>query len=179
MRRSHIWGEINKAIDEAYGSRAQPVFAFQTDVAVRERYAGIISELSKFSDIEEITDLNVDVSFVFLVRIGNGVWIVRLSMVGPYALILDISDPQEAPTVVSRGKEPECGERVQIIMNIIEGNGIYVLDRSILERKVDLILFETSAQNTTVYQALFCDNEVLPWNLCAVNRSRFAGGSNS
>ena len=77
---------------------------------------------------------------------------VRLSMVGPYALV---SLPDLEPVVASRDAD------LTLVFDLLGEMGISALSREILEKVIPLNLGE--GDGATVFCALFSHVEELPW----------------
>lgn len=112
--------------------------------------------------MEEDTDPNDDVSFGYLVTEGDHKWVLRLSMLGPYALFLRL----EASVTVVSGSTTPLSTPEETMLTILAQHGIHVMDMDELLWPVPLHLLNTDPRNVRVYQALFTDSAVLPWEAC-------------
>lgn len=152
--------EIEQQIRERYGSLEQPDFHFVGNESLDGSYEDLISRLAETFAIEEITDPNDDVSLSYVLRRDGGEWVVQLSLVGPYAVLLRLTRGAAEVVTASVRDLARC-ER--LILEELERSGLKVLDRSTLSRPIPLRLFNTAPDSVRLYQALFTDTDVLPW----------------
>ncbi|MFY0577710.1 hypothetical protein ACN28S_28415 [Cystobacter fuscus] len=154
--------EIIDVIRSVYGSFENPDFHFVSEALRQRPYKQIASHLERMFKTEEDTDANDDVSFGYILR-GHGQqeWVLRLSMVGPYAVVLRLSGNGSAE-VVSPGA-PTLEEQALKLLQVLSAQGIQVLSQDELMRPVTLSLYNTDPGNVRIYQALFSDTDVLPW----------------
>ena len=132
-----------------YGPGAQRHYSQVSDVFSRRPYDQLFRSLLETDDFEDITDVNDEVSFSFA---APG-WVVRLSMVGPYALVLE--GPPSGPWLPTiESAEHSVSEGLRLIRQ----HGFQVLEREMLERVVPLWSDEIS-----LYRALFVNDDWHPW----------------
>jgi hypothetical protein len=153
--------EVMERIRGAYGSLDEPRFDFVVDAARDPRYRTLIRNLAERYTLDADTDLNSDVSFGCVLRYGAERWVLRVSMVGPYAMLLRLRG-QGGATLVS-SPDPSSSEAEQELIGAVEDSGLRLLDRTVLAAPVNLRLFNTAPNRTRVYQALFVDTDFLPW----------------
>lgn len=155
--------DLRKLVIERYGSLDEPSFHWVGPEYDRDSFGSLRSRLETTFAVEDITDLNSDVSF--------GYWLdarfaahprltLRLSLVGPYAVLLRHKGPP--PEVVVDG-EDDCrpGPEAFVCSQLAE-HGIEILDREQISSPVPLALFETEIGRVRMYQALFVDTDFLP-----------------
>jgi len=145
---------------QAYGSPTTPNWSFVSEALRRRPYQPLVDELAAIVSVEENTDPNDDVSFSFVLGLGESAWSLRLSMIGPYALLL-----RAHPSVVEF-LPPEPDERSATERRIVEllaSHGVQLLDRDLLEEPVDFAVTDSEADQPRLYQALFSDEVELPW----------------
>lgn len=160
--------EIVDSICDKYKSLESPDFSFVEQIVSTNPYAEITQYYKQIGFfLEEDTDTNDDVSFGYLLKKENKQWILRLSMVGSYAVLLELDDPinPQLVKVVSRVKYPLSNLEQQIV-TVLEEHGIELMTQDILSIPIALSLFNTDLENTRIYQALFTDTDVLPWEEC-------------
>ncbi|MBI1925548.1 hypothetical protein HYR99_15005 [Candidatus Poribacteria bacterium] len=125
------------------------------------RYQAIVDELGNIVEVEEDTDANDDVSFCYLLVKGNKRWSLNISMIGPYAVLMRINHLRRFEIAY-----PDDGNLSQLeneITKILQKNSITLLPRYLLECPVPLKLYNTEPENVKIYQALFTDTDILPW----------------
>lgn len=150
--------EIMTSLLDKYGSLEKPTFFFVESALAKRPYDAIVRKLAKYFNVEETTDPNEDVSFVFALSQGVDSWLLQLSMIGPYAIILG-----DYEVVASDSDEQSESEKK--ILEVLLNNNIQVLNASCLSQPVPLKLFNTDLDNVRVYQALFSDVDALPQQL--------------
>lgn len=152
---------ISELIRLTYGSLESPDFSFVADAVARRPHEELARELSHHFEVSEDTDPNDDVSFVYQLRRGGSTWILRVSMVGPYAILLRLVENGGAD-VISDDTAPRSESETDLLKRL-SSRQLQVLDRDTLLQPVPLMLFNTAPENTRIYQALFCDSDILPW----------------
>jgi hypothetical protein len=153
--------EILARIRSAYGSLDQPEFHFVGRALNERPYNALIQQLEGAFSVEHDTDPNDDVSFVYLLSADGRRWMLRLSMVGPYALLLRLHEDHLVEVISPR--EPSSDALEEQVFILLSGNGIRVLAKDELMRRVPLRLFNARPGNVRIYHALFEDTDVLPW----------------
>lgn len=159
---SDILNAVTAHIRAAYGSTAEPDFSF-VQIAVRERpHQELIEKLQQDFRVQEDTDPNDDVSFGYLLAADSGSWLLRLSMVGPLAALFRLDEGLNVAQVLTPAR-PDLHGMERRILTLVAESGFSTLGQDILEQPVSLKLFNTDPDDVRVYQALFSDVEVLPW----------------
>lgn len=149
------------AIKQKYISLENPDYSFVNEITALKPYNSLIQELENSFEIEEVTDLNDDVSFRYVICKAKRQWVIELSMLGRYATILRVSDLEPIKVVTSNTTDHE----EQSIFSFLVQNQFEILDRQELEQPVPLKLSNTEPGNVSVYQALFTDTDVFPWKV--------------
>ena len=141
-----------------YKSLERPEFFFIRETEKLRPYDDLVHKMRKIFNVKEETDINYDVSFRYLVSRVDDQWLIQLSMLGPYAVVMGVRD---GPSEIV---EPDSvmGEEKEIV-NMLLQNKIEVLSEDILEQRVVLRLANTEVENVRIYQALFSDTDMLPW----------------
>ena len=160
-KKSDLIKEIMTVIECKYKSLDFPNFFFVEKEMSSYPYQTLVDKLRNIVGVEEDTDVNDDVSFCYLLVKGNKRWSLNISMIGPYAVLMRINHLRHFEIA-----HPEDGESSQIeneIAKIVQKNAITLLPRHLLECPVPLQLYNTEPENVKVYQALFTDTDILPW----------------
>jgi hypothetical protein len=123
---------------KSYGDPDAPRRDFALAAADREPFARVRSDLSAIGPVLDDTDVNDDVCFTYIVG-QQPPLVVKLSMVGPYAVVLS-----------SRGElltHP-------VLAGVLRKHGFILPSRDILESMVP-ISFPGRSEPATLYAALF------------------------
>ena len=153
--------ELVTLIHEKYKALDAPDFSFVREVLANRPYAKVTQKIAQGFELEEDTDPNDDVSFGYLLTKGHQRWMLRISMVGPYAVLFRLDSP-EGIKVVSPGMPGLSAAETSLVTLLSEAR-IRLLDRDTLCLPVPIQLFNTEPENSRLYQALFVDSDVLPW----------------
>jgi hypothetical protein len=140
--------EVVQSIRAAYGSLDHPRFDFVADSVRARTYSAMIGQLAQSFSTQDDTDVNTDVSFGCLLASGGERWLLRVSMVGPYAVLVRLGREVGGGVVLS-GPTASSSEAEQQLMGTVAASGLRLLDRDLLSR--------------TVYQALFVNTDFPPW----------------
>jgi hypothetical protein len=139
---------ILKSIVAAYGSIAEPSWAF-VEAGSKLPMSRFIASLRQIAEVIETTDINVDRSRVFALRI-NGRWIcIRRSMVGPYICVSD-----SMGTVLGLTDLREQG--MARLAEGIQNEGLRLLSLQELREPIRL-----GSEVVNLYEALFSGDELL------------------
>ena len=79
---------LKREIKRPYNSVSNPRFDFVALAIRANPYARVVEDMGAIGEILEDTDANDDVSFGYLITTPFGKYCTRISMVGPYALIM-------------------------------------------------------------------------------------------
>jgi len=149
-----------KVIQHKYKSLEHPDFSFVSKVNATRPYYSLINKLANWFGVKEISDVNDDVSFRYLLSKSKNQWVIELSMLGLYATILKISDTGNIKIVTQNTTNQE----EQTINSLLIQNQFELLSQEELEYPLrTLKLSNTEPKNVCIYQALFSDTDVLPW----------------
>ena len=162
--------EIENDILKAYGSLDNPNFRFEEDTTRQKMYEPFMRDLAAalapylldvlgFYKICNFTDVNTDHGYLFTLGAMDELWL-QLSFVGSYAVLMR-NTPDTMEVI-----DPS-GDRIPIetcIIDLLAVHDIRLLDKNTLEIPIGLKLFETDPENVRVYQALFSDVDILPWD---------------
>jgi hypothetical protein len=156
---SAVPDRIREAIERAYGSLDDPAFHFVGE-ALRERpYRQVVAALARHGTVHDDTAPDDDVSFGTTLESAGARYVLRLSMLGPFAVLLRL--PPDRPAQVVTADTAQASEGP--LLADLSAHGLELLDPATLEQPVRLALSKTPLEACRVYQALFLDNDVLPW----------------
>lgn len=158
MMKDEMTAILSK-IREKYKSFENPEYHFVQAALAERPYQIVMDELSRKYPLVEDTDSNFDVSFGYLIGFGDKRWMLRISMIGPYAFFLRLESDR---SILVNPSEIAAGEETTI-MQILMRHNIKLLGRLTLDTPIQMKLYNTSIENTTLYQAMFSDTDFLPW----------------
>jgi hypothetical protein len=153
--------EINHIVDmivKKYVSTENPDRSFVSKSVNRNVYCDLVNEVAAVCELEEVTDVNEDVSFRYILTFADCSWVLELSMVGPFATFMRIDDPKKISLVL----KPKSELEKQVVL-LLDDNNIQLLGLEILNRRFDFHLNNTETKKAKLYQILFSDIEILPW----------------
>ena len=162
MSDDGLLSEIRAAILSTYGSLEDPDFHRLQPSLHAPPFAELAADLRRNFTLDDDTDSNTDVARMLVLKQGPRSWSIWLSLAGPYACILRINRQHSAMTselVEQPGPVPGEAE----LFKVVSAHGFRMLPRAVLEAPVQLRLWATEPENVRVYQALFSDTDVLPW----------------
>lgn len=143
--------QVEKDIQDAYGSTVSPSWSFVEPRYSKTPYANLVDQLSVFDSAQESTDLNNDVSVVLSIDLDGDIGVtLRLSLVGRYACIAD-----------SHGRflsldELNEGGLARNIVEILKSENIIFVNPEALTKT---IVF--AKDTATIYEILFsCDEAI-------------------
>ena len=154
-------GDLDNKILQKYRSLEQPRLDFVREEFLRDPYRELIEVLAKLADVEEDTDLNTDVSFGLRLKSGVDMFFVQLSMVGPFACVLQIKDSATALVEPNETSDlsPLGAELIKSVLNY----GLEILGSEDLEKKIPLRKANFDPDKIKYYNVLFSYEELLPW----------------
>ncbi|KYF97203.1 hypothetical protein BE20_39475 [Sorangium cellulosum] len=155
--------QLFQAIMAKYRSLENPDFRWVVEEYERKPYRELERRLVSRFSIEDITDLNNDVSCVFAISPegSEARWTLKLSLVGPYAVLLRETGARGWDVYV-QGEADARSEDERWILEACRQHAIEVLRLDVLKTPIGLRLFDTDPENVRLYQALFSDNDYLP-----------------
>ena len=153
--------EIIDLIISKYQSMEYPDFSFVSEAVLSSPYQEVIRQIERSFQVTEDTDPNDDVSFGYLLSKGEKQWLLRISMIEKCAVLFRIYNSNNVE-VVSKITQSLSESEIEL-MSILLNNEIDLMDGETLELQIPMRLFNTATENTRVYQALFTDTDILPW----------------
>lgn len=150
-----------RQLREAYGDFAKPDFGFVLKAMRNEAAAVVFRDLAKSYRVDDDTDVNYHVCFTYVVQLERQV-IVKLSMVGPYALIAAIDvDGREGGrgVLIDEGRSASADEAR--VAEIVIAHGFSTLSADELSLPVPLSF--SDRDEATLYAALFEPAGEMSW----------------
>ncbi|SDP93678.1 hypothetical protein [Lentzea jiangxiensis] len=143
---------------KAYGDVAAPRRDFAREMVKRDPYSALLLDLSATGETEDDTDINHEVAFTYFVR-GSRLLLVKLSMVGPYAVVLAFGeDGCGAGELLSR----PAGPFESRVLDLVQVHGLRLVPVHHLETPVPLAVVP-GRDEVTLYAALFEPEAEPPW----------------
>lgn len=145
---------------EAYGDLGAPSLGFVREAVDREPAGAVLRELSQRWAVEDDTEINYEVCHTYVLR-GSRTVVVKLSFVGPYAVVVSL-----APGETGRGElvlaGPPAGSMEAEVVSVVTAHGFSLVPANHLETSVRVALVE-GCDAVTLYAALFEPEGDLPW----------------
>lgn len=129
-----------------FGCGALPDYSATVAIASRDPYRALREQLRSITGLDDSTDLNYDLGASWWFRRGDVSWNLRLSFVGPFAVLL--RDPGEVVTA-----DP--------MLDAARSHGFTVLSRADLE--IPVRVWEPEVQGS-LYEFLFEFDNGTPWD---------------
>lgn len=150
------WDELTRDIKNAYEDISGPRRSFVSSVEQSQPYSDLVHALSEVAELNDDTDVNCDVCFSYVLK-SDGLYFVRLSMVGLYATFERLHGRGGADLVASRKDCSSDFERD--VFRLLKARGFHVLPEGELNSAVDLALPEIDNEAATVRNAIFSPEE--------------------
>lgn len=148
---TNIGTQIRIDVQQAYGSISSPNWSFAATRYTNHPYSGLIDLLKEFSDVQETTDLNDDVSVVVFTDLnGSDGVTLRLSLVGKYACVSDF-----AGRFLTQLQLME-DSRTQRVLDLFSQQQIVLLEPKELTKSIGF-----GDGNATIYAILFSSDEAI------------------
>ena len=140
---------INEAIVAAYGSATEPHYGFSLRIYNQQPYQALVDELTRAFVLEDLTDLNYEVAFSYVIR-GQEKHHLLLSLVGKFCVLYRSFSELEAPV-----EQPDT-EEGEAILRIVQPYKLTRLDPVTLQQRTCLEHKEgRTTVLMTVWEALF------------------------
>jgi len=150
------WIEI---LENRFGSLDTPDYSFVLDEIAKKRYKKVMDEICKKCMVQEDTDENYDVSFGYILSFpSGGSYLLRLSMIGPFAFLVQLGIDGSVSMPILRGLAHD--EAAIEVTGVIESHGIVLLDAKILNANFPRL----KKYAKSLYQWLFVDEGCAPWS---------------
>jgi hypothetical protein len=151
--------EIRYHLSESFGDIQAPNYA---KVSARLDARSTWPELSSIIQIfwvKDVTDVNYDISMGLLLKDGVDEFKLELSAVGPYATIM--KSRRDKCYLMSLDEIMADARLVSALASTMQSRTF--LSRSVMETEVPFGADEAGPVSPRVYNALFSDIEILPW----------------
>ncbi|MFJ4186405.1 hypothetical protein [Kitasatospora sp. NPDC089509] len=151
-----IEGYLDRA-RHTYGSLEDPDFRFASGARVEDTHAELLATLSRLVKVTNMSDENDHVCFVLELREGPREWSLRLSMVGPYAMLLRVTRgwPRRFRILsVEVIEEPAAGTE-QAIAELVREAGFTMVSAEDAEYPVRFNASGTEPVDGPLYRVLF------------------------
>ncbi|MBP2337987.1 hypothetical protein JOF41_004165 [Saccharothrix coeruleofusca] len=158
---------------QSYGDLSSPQRRFALEMANRQPFEGIAHELAEVGPVADDTDINCDVCFTYIVHAERPLS-VKLSMVGPYAVVLSSALDGQRGTVLVPARPP-TGTPEARVMSVVAAHGFVIVPDEHLEARVPLAVGE-GRDEVTLYAALFEPEGEVFWK-AAATAPDLSGGS--
>ncbi len=151
-------------ICSTYKSLEQPDFSFVKRAFGSRPYDPIIKRLRDFAVIEELVEAEDDVCFSYLVRGQSALWRLDLSIVGPFGIFVRVKARVTGDDFLYQGRVDLTGFEVKLL-DKLRGAGIKLMTTEELNVEMPMTLYNTDRHKVRLYQALFSDRELPPWEV--------------
>jgi|GEM_PF-6423257 len=148
--------EIMSDILSRYKDLDEPDFSFIMQIYDNTPYSEVIEDISNHFEVTEDTDLNYDRSFVYYLRKDKETYLLRISMVGKYAVVIDEHGKHAGlSTNTSRAN-------LVLLKNILLNHHIVLVKPAILSHTVTMNLNLKQPTKVNLYQVLFDEIDNYP-----------------
>ena len=152
--RKKLLDNIINDIKTKYQSFEKPNFTFVSKMVDRNPYREFIEGLKTYCEIEDITDINYDVSFVYILNCSSQQYMLQLSMVGRYAALYRLSSEREM--LIIDPKEVVVEPIVKTVINALEKEDIALLDEQMLDSELNIkVNINDEKMTSTLDECLF------------------------
>jgi hypothetical protein len=124
-----------------------------------EPFRDLLSDLSQLMTLEEDTDLNEDVSVVFLLASDERRWSLQLSLVGPWAVLFRVEPELTGGSMeLVPPSSPECAVE-EAVFEALERHGLLALRRDELAQPIDFNCDGEGPVPVSLYRVAFSSIE--------------------
>jgi hypothetical protein len=133
-----------------YGSLSEPNYSKVILINDAQPYQNLIRKVSFYFCIQEIGDINYDVSFRYYLASSSGEWNLEISMIGPFALLYRHNCHKNWGIFT----EPNCDSEKKLV-SLLKAANISLLDYECVARNSSLAPMNHGQKTMLVYNALF------------------------
>jgi len=141
--------ELEQALTARYRDFADPWHGWVMPAYEAAPYKAIVEDIALLgAEVSDNTDLNYDVACSYFVRRGGVLVVAELSLVGPYAVVLDVE---------AVGPEGQATSLAQDVLGVLRAHGLHVMSPDVLRTPVNMPFVNVGPGQGTLYQALIAD----------------------
>lgn len=162
--------DVLRQIEQTYTSVVDPKYFSISEVLERQPYADLVAAIGEQFTVVDDTDENSDVAFIYALSYQARRWALGISAVGPYAVLGRVGQESPLWTDVVQPTTPGLDEYERWLVMALTRHGLRLLGRRELEQPVSLRVAGMSQDRVRVYQALFTQSDILPWDADTLGR---------
>jgi hypothetical protein len=136
VKENELLDRIIQDIQIKYKDFTNPDFRFISKIVDKNPYVNIINEIKRHCKVEEITDINYDVSFVYVLDCLDKQYMLQLSMVGRYATFYRLTSERKMVLIDKIGVKSEFIEKE--VIDSLEKNNMILLNEQLLECEINI-----------------------------------------
>ena len=155
MKPLELIESIKADVEQRYGSLANPRYDFVAASLKRQPYEPLIVKIKQFCNVDEQTDSNYDVSFIYHLSCEDSQFLLLLSMVGNYAVVFQIPSKGMNPVVIRKNQNMKS-ILIDKIFSILDEYQVIVLDDRITAQPIPFSLSEKGSE-CTIFHAIFTE----------------------
>ncbi|WP_127933410.1 hypothetical protein [Nonomuraea polychroma] len=140
-------------LTRSYGDLDDPKWFFVREAMDRNPYSELFRELSSLGAVIDDTDINCDVCFTFTIQ-SEQYLTVRLSMVGPYAVVFASGSDGHGPLRLLETASQYGTTSEALIIDIVSRHNLKILSERELRRRIPIRLRE-GTPDSSLYAAFF------------------------
>ena len=156
--------DLVREIEHTYGSLEDPRYFTITETMQRHPYEELIEEIGREFQVEDTTDENTDVSFIYALERKSESWALAISAVGPYAIFARGLPTSEAWGEILQPTSTGLLDHEVRLMRRLSDAGLRLLSKEELEHHIPLHILGRDPAEVRIYQAAFSDAGILPWD---------------
>jgi hypothetical protein len=156
--------DILHQIESTYETLAEPKFHFVKRALVERPYDRLVESVKSDFDLYETTEEEEDHAFMYALDREGKEWVLGISMVGPFAVFAR-TNPDQSWSKIIIPSDTDLSSRERSVVEKLTAAGLHLLKQEELERAIPLKLFIAEPENVRVFQALFTDTDILPWDI--------------
>ena len=158
MNKTNLATILNQ-IENAYGSLDKPDYRFVHKFFSKRVYFLLEQLLAEHFKLVSIEDENDDHCYRYLLEKPSNQWILELSFVAKYAVLMKFTETKKSILVNDFIKDSD----ESVIMDLASEFCFEFLPKEILEKPCAINLSTVGFGKARIYQALFSDVYFLPW----------------
>lgn len=156
--------DVLRQIERTYGSLEDPKYFGISDRMRSRPYEPLIEDICREFEVEDTTDTNTDVGFIYALARQAHSWALALSAVGPYAILARGLAGSAAWGEILTPASPDLTPDETRLIRGVSDAGLRLLTREELEHPIPLHILGTDPATVRVYQAAFSNADILPWD---------------